>query len=80
MNYESLYNQAMSGNVDAHDMSKEWAGSGNAQAQFIISCVYDNLDSSYFDVKHSIYWLKKSADYNYEPTIKMYEFHRITRH
>lgn len=70
MNYENLYNQAINGNADALKELKVEAGSGNAHAQFILSCVYDNIDSPFPDESLSIYWLKKSAGYEFEPAIR----------
>lgn len=70
MNYENLYNQAMNGNADALEALKADAGSGNAQAQFILSCVYDNIDSPFPDESLGMYWLKKSAGYRFVPAIR----------
>lgn len=70
MNYEDLYNQAMSGNSEALEKINADAGSGNAEAQYMLSCVYDSNDSPFKDVDLGVYWLKKSAGYNYEPALK----------
>lgn len=70
MNYEEVYNQAMSGNTDALNTLCDIAGSGVAEAQYVLSCVYDNPNSPFRDEDHGMYWLQKSAGYNYEPAIK----------
>ena len=70
MNFEDLYNQAMSGDDEALNDLNYFAGSGNAEAQYVLSCVYDNPDSPFVDVDLARYWLQKSAGYKYEPAIK----------
>lgn len=70
MYYEKLYDQAMKGKVDALEELNAVAGSGDAEAQFFLSCVYDNLNSPFKDISLGMYWLEKSADNNYEPAIK----------
>lgn len=70
MYYEELYEKACSGNLSALKELKSEAGVGNAEAQYILSCVYDNVTSPFCNVELGMYWLKKSAGYNYEPAIK----------
>ena len=70
MTYEELYNQAMEGNGDALETLNGQAGSGDAESQYVLSCVYDNIDSPFKDVDLGMYWLQKSAGYKYEPALK----------
>ena len=70
MNYGELFNQAINGNAEALEELKADASSGDAEAQYVLSCVYDNPDGPYLDVDLGMYWLKKSAGYKYEPAIK----------
>lgn len=70
MYYDNLYDQAMNGKADALDALKAEAGSGDAEAQYVLSCVYDNPDSPYEDISLGLYWLKKSAEYEFEPAKK----------
>ena len=67
---EELYNQVMGGNDDVLEILRAQAGSGDAEAQYVLSCVYDNIDSPFKDVNLGMYWLQKSAGYNYEPALK----------
>lgn len=70
MNYEELYNQAIEGNVNALETLNAQAGSGDAESQYVLSCVYDGIDSPFRDVDLGMYWLQKSAGYDYEPALK----------
>lgn len=68
--YEELFNQAMSGDVDALEKINNIANSGNAEAQYVLSCVYTNLNSPFKDISLGMYWLRKSADYKYKPAMQ----------
>lgn len=70
MNYEELYKHAMNGNADAMKTLNDIAGSGDAEAQYVLSCVYNNPDSPFLDAGFGMYWLKKSASYFYEPALR----------
>ena len=70
MTNEELYNQAIEGNVNALETLNAQAGSGDAESQYVLSCVYDGIDSPFRDVDLGMYWLQKSAGYNYEPALK----------
>lgn len=70
MNYDELYSQAMNGDTVALKELKYDAGRGVAQAQFVLSCVYDNTESPFRNVELAMYWLKTSAGYDYEPAKK----------
>lgn len=70
MNYEELYYQAMSGKADALKTLSEMAGRGDEESQYVLSCVYDNVDSPFRDVELGMHWLKTSAGYGYEPAKK----------
>ena len=70
MYYEELYNQAMNGKADALEELKADASSGDAEAQYVLSCVYDNLNSPFKDISLGMYWLEKSAEYEFEPAKK----------
>jgi len=70
MNYDELFQQAMSGNADALETLCEMAGSGDEEAQYVLSCVYNNIDSPFRDVDLGIHWLKTSAGYGYIPAMK----------
>lgn len=70
MTYEDLYNQAMNGSTDAIKELNGYAGAGDAEAQYVLSCVYDNEESPFKDEGLGMYWLQKSAGYIYEPAIK----------
>ena len=70
MNYEELYEKAYSGDLSALKELESEAGSGNAEAQYVLSCVYDNVTSPFRNVELGMYWLKKSSDYGYELAVK----------
>ena len=70
MNYEELYEKAHSGDLSALKELESEAGSGNAEAQYVLSCVYDNVTSPFRNVELGMYWLKKSSDYGYELAVK----------
>jgi len=66
MDYEELYEKAYSGDVSALEELESEAGSDNAEAQYILYCVYDNVTSPFRNVEQGMYWLKKSSDNGYE--------------
>ena len=70
MYYEELYQQAMKGDSDALKTLCEMAGRGDKEAQYVLSCVYDNPESPFMDVELGMYWLQTSAGYEYEPAMK----------
>ena len=70
MNFEELYNQAMSGDDEALNELNHYTDSGNAEAQFVLSCVYDNPDSPFVDVNLGMHWLQKSARNKFESAIR----------
>lgn len=70
MNYEELFQQTMKGDKDALRTLCEMAGSGYEEAQYVLSRVYDNVDSPFRNVDLGMHWLKTSAGYDYEPAIK----------
>ena len=70
MYYEELFQQAMMGDSDALKTLCEMAGRGDKEAQYVLSCVYDNPDSPFMDVELGMYWLQTSAGYEYEPAMK----------
>lgn len=70
MYYEELYNKAISGDGLSLKELEDIAGSGNAEAQYVLSCVYDDVTSPFQDVSLGMYWLKKSSDYGYELAVK----------
>lgn len=43
MYYEELYEKAYSGDLSALKELESEAGTGNAEAQYVLSCVYDNV-------------------------------------
>lgn len=70
MYYEELYEKAYSGDFSALNELENEAGAGNAEAQYVLSCVYDNVTSPFRNVELGMYWLKKSSDYGYELAVK----------
>ena len=70
MYYEELYEKAHSGDFSALKELESEAGAGNADAQYVLSCVYDNVASPFRDVELGMYWLKKSSGYGYELAVK----------
>ena len=70
MNYEDLFQQAMTGSAEALETMNELAAAGNEEVQYLLSCVYDNPDSPFEDVNLGMHWLKTSAGYEYEPAKK----------
>ena len=70
MYYEELYEKAYSGDFSALNELENEAGAGNAEAQYVLSCVYDNVTSPFRNVVLGMYWLKKSSDYGYELAVK----------
>lgn len=63
MNYEELYERIVSNNdIDAFKEIEAEAGSGNAEAQFVLSCIYDDVTSPFKNIALGMYWLKQSAD------------------
>lgn len=70
MVYEGLYTQIMNGSKDAMRELSDYASSGDAEAQYVLSCVYDSADSPFKNKELAMYWLKKSAGYKYEPAIQ----------
>ena len=70
MYYEELYENVCSGDVSALKELESEAGAGNAEAQYVLSCVYDNVTSPFRNVELGMYWLKKSSDNGYEPATK----------
>lgn len=70
MNYEDHYEKACSGDTSALKELDRQAGAGNAEAQYLLSCVYDNVTSPFRNVELGMYWLKKSSDNGYEPATK----------
>lgn len=70
MKYEELYNQAMHGNADALDSLDEMAARGDYEAQYVLSCIYDNVGSPFQDINLGMHWLTTSAGYGYEPAMK----------
>lgn len=70
MNYEDLYEKVCSGDTSALKELDREAGAGNAEAQYLLSCVYDDVTSPFRDVGLGMYWLKKSSDYGYELAVK----------
>ena len=63
MDLVTLYEQAIKGEKEAFGELKSYASSGNSQAQFLLSCIYDKPDSPFQDISLGMYWLKKSAEY-----------------
>lgn len=61
MTYDELYELAMNGNADALEELNAKANSGDDYAQYVISCVYDNIDSPFCNVELGMSWLQKSA-------------------
>lgn len=59
---EELYNKSLSGDKDAFEELKAVAGNGDAQAQYILSCVYEDSACPFSSIELSMYWLKKSAE------------------
>lgn len=70
MNYEDLYEKVCSGDTSALKELDREAGAGNAEAQYLLSCVYDDVTSPFRDVGLGMYWLKKSSDNGYEPATR----------
>lgn len=70
MYYEELYEKAYSGDLSALKELESEAGTGNAEAQYVLSCVYDDVTSPFRNVELGMYWLKKSSDYGYELAVK----------
>ena len=70
MYYEELYEKAFSGDFSALNELENEAGAGNAEAQYVLSCVYDDVTSPFRNVELGMYWLKKSSDYGYELAVK----------
>ena len=70
MYYEDLYKKAYSGDLSALKELESEAGAGNAEAQYVLSCVYDDVTSPFRDVELGMYWLKKSSGYGYELAVK----------
>jgi len=60
MNYEELYNKSMSGDMDAFEELEDISNSGDAHAQYILSCVLGGEESPFKNTELSVYWLKKS--------------------
>ena len=63
MYYEELYEKANNGDLSALKELESEAGAGNAEAQYVLSCVYDDVTSPFRNVELGMYWLKKSSDY-----------------
>lgn len=70
MYYEELYEKAYSGDLSALKELESIAGTGNAEAQYVLSCVYDDVTSPFRNVELGMYWLKKSSNYGYELAVK----------
>lgn len=70
MYYEELYEKANNGDLSALKELESEAGAGNAEAQYVLSCVYDDVTSPFRNVELGMYWLKKSSDYGYELAVK----------
>lgn len=68
MNYEELYNQAMNGDIRAFEELKAGAEVGNPDAQYMLSCLYGNMDSPFYNEKQYDYWQKRiEQDTHIEP-------------
>lgn len=65
-----LYEQSVKGEKSALNELNSLAGAGNHQAQYLLSCIYDNPDCPFFDRSLGMYWLKKSAEYGNANAIK----------
>lgn len=65
-----LCEQAINGDFKAFSELKRLAGSGNAEAQYLLSIVYGDNGSPYEDESLCAYWLEKSAGYGYEEAVK----------
>ena len=62
MDLVTLYEEAIKGVKSALNELKSYAGAGNAQAQYLLSCIYDNPDYPFQNVSLGMYWLKRSAE------------------
>lgn len=70
MNCIDLYNKAIKGDADAFEALNEMSGNGNYEAQYLLSCVYENTDSPFANLGLAMYWLNTSANYKYEAAMK----------
>ena len=70
MYYKELYKKAISGDCSSLKEMEDIAGAGNAETQYILSCVYDDVASPFRNVELGMYWLKKSSDNGYELAVK----------
>lgn len=70
MKYEELYNQAMKGDDGALESLDAKAAGGDYEAQYVLSFIYDNVESPFKDTNLGMHWLKTSASYGYEPALK----------
>ena len=62
MDYTELYKKAMGGDFYAFDEIKKQADVGNAEAQYLLYCICDNMSGPFRDVERGMTWLKKSAE------------------
>lgn len=58
-NFDIKYEKAMSGDAKAFKELKAGAEVGNPEAQNLLSCLYGNMDSPFYDEKQYDYWQNK---------------------
>ena len=62
MDLITLYEEAIKGVERALNELKRYAGAGDAEAQYLLSCIYNNPVCSFQNLSLGMYWLKKSAE------------------
>lgn len=72
MNYEELFQKAMGGDFYAFEELKKQAEAGNAEVQYLLYCIYDNMSCPFRNVEMGMTWLKKSAENGHPEAQKAY--------
>ena len=72
MNQTELYEKAIRGDFYAFEELRSQAVANNAESQYLLYCVCDNISSPFRDVETGMTWLKKSAENGYEDAQKAY--------